>query len=244
MCLLAIFFRAVDDAPLIVGANREEIYSRPSLPPHILDGPSRSVAGTDKEAGGTWLGVNERGVLVAVTNRMKTRTVPQPRSRGLLVREMLECLTAEEAIDLATKELDLHRYAGCNIVCADSKRLMIFQAGDWLRIKPMPPGLHVLPNDDINDASEPRLAYAQSFLTERPYETSFDCVTALRQLCRHTGTDGSPAICIHGKNKGTVSSSLIVLRHDLYRSTYLHAFGPPDQTDYEDYSPLLQEIAG
>src|SRR5712691_2028599 len=35
MCLLALFFRAVEDAPLVVGANREEMYARPGEPPRI-----------------------------------------------------------------------------------------------------------------------------------------------------------------------------------------------------------------
>ena len=69
MCLLALFFRAVDDAPLVVGANREEVYARPGEPPRILQGASRAVAGVDPAAGGTWLGLNEHGLLAAVTNR-------------------------------------------------------------------------------------------------------------------------------------------------------------------------------
>ena len=56
MCLLAIFYRMVDDAPLVVGANREESCARPALPPQILDGPARAVAGVDVLAGGTWFG--------------------------------------------------------------------------------------------------------------------------------------------------------------------------------------------
>ncbi len=242
MCLLAIFYRIVDDAPLVVGANREEFYNRPADPPRILDGPCRFVAGVDLLAGGTWLGVNERGLLVAVTNRAKSRPVTQPRSRGMLVREMLECRTSREALDLATQELDLHRYLGCNVVCADSEQLVIFQAGDWLRIKPMPPGVHVLTNEDINDCHEPRVSYARDWLMHQAYDTSFDCLNALRQLCKHRGEDGTPAICLYGKERGTVSSSLIALRNSVARSAYLHAHGPPDQTLYEDYSPLLKEI--
>src|SRR3954453_5320422 len=62
MCLLALFFRMVEDAPLVAGANREEAYARGGSPPQILDGPCRAVAGLDPLAGGTWFGVNEHGV--------------------------------------------------------------------------------------------------------------------------------------------------------------------------------------
>src|SRR5437762_2476906 len=97
MCLLALFFRMVDDAPVVVGANREEFYARGGEPPQLLDGPGHGVGGRDPVAGGTWFGVNGRGVLVAVTNRMKTDAPAQPRSRGLLARELLACPTAKVA---------------------------------------------------------------------------------------------------------------------------------------------------
>ena len=67
MCLLALFFQVVDDAPVVVGANREEYYQRDGEPPRLLEGSVRAVAGVDPVAGGTWLGVNEYGVLAAVT---------------------------------------------------------------------------------------------------------------------------------------------------------------------------------
>src|SRR5262245_5756149 len=157
MCLLALFYRVADDAPLIVGANREEAYARGGLPPQLLDGPTRAVAGLDPVAGGTWLGVNEQGVVVAVTNRPKSQLPDQPRSRGLLARELLACSSAAAAVDQAARELDSGRYAGCNFLCADLDRAVVLHGGDWLRIRPLPPGLHVLGNGDVNDATERRI---------------------------------------------------------------------------------------
>src|SRR5438105_5742894 len=119
MCLLALFYRVVEDAPVVAGANREEFYSRGGEPPQILDGPLPAVAGLDPVARGTWFGVNQRGVLVAVTNRPKSDVSPKPRSRGLLARKLLGCPTAAVAVDTAARELDRRPYAGCNIVCAD-----------------------------------------------------------------------------------------------------------------------------
>src|SRR5262249_24728326 len=119
MCLLALFFRAVEDAPVVVGANREEMYARGGEPPRILEGPCPALAGVDPIAGGTWLGVNAHGVIVAVTNRVKTTLPHQPRSRGLLTRELLACPTAAAAADMASRELGKNLYAGCNLVCAD-----------------------------------------------------------------------------------------------------------------------------
>jgi hypothetical protein len=242
MCLLALFFRAVDDAPVVVGANREEAYARGGEPPQVLPGSPRVVAGVDPQAGGTWLGVNEHGVLVAVTNRHNAQVPPQPRSRGLLARDLLGCPTAAAAVDLAAHELGTHQYAGCNFLCADQERAVVLHGGDWLRVQPLPPGLHVLTNRDVNSVSDPRLAYAAWWLGQHEYYSGADCLNALRRLCGQTGQDGPP-MCLHGEEGGTVSSSLIALRRSLHDSTYLHAQGPPDRTPYTDYSRLLRQIA-
>jgi uncharacterized protein with NRDE domain len=242
MCLFALFFRAVDDAPLVVAANREEFYRRQGTPPQILPGPPRAVAGLDPQAGGTWLGVNEYGVVAAVTNRDKAQVPAQPRSRGLLVRDLLACRTAKEAVALATRALDGSLYAGCNLVCADPERVVVVHGADWLRVVPLPPGLHVLTNRDVNSLSDPRVAYASWWLAQQPYARASDCLDAFRKLCGQAG-DGAPPMCLHGPERGTVSSSLIALRSSLADSTYLHAQGPPDRTPYLDCSHLLRQIA-
>jgi uncharacterized protein with NRDE domain len=241
MCLLALFFRVVEDAPIVAGANREEFYSRGGEPPQLLDSPCPAVAGVDPLAGGTWLGVNQGGVLIAVTNRSKSETPARPRSRGLLARELLGCPTATAAVDHAARELEGGNYAGCNIVCADAENVSIVHGGDWLRIRPLPPGLHVLTSHDVNDASDPRLGYALWWLSQRSYGSAQDCLLALKELCAQKG-NGTPALCINGEQSGTVSSSLIALRLPLVRSSYLHAQGPPDRTPYADYSFLLQQL--
>jgi uncharacterized protein with NRDE domain len=241
MCLVALFFRAVEDAHLVVGANREEIYARPGEPPQLLDGV-RAVGGVDPLTRGTWLGVNEHGVLAAVTNRRKSTLPAQPRSRGLLVRDLLGCRSAAAAVDLGRRELDSGRYAGCNLVIADRERAVVLHGGDILSIWPLPPGLHVLANRDLNDPGDARVICALGWLGQRSYQTSKDCVAALKELCGLRGGEGPP-MCLHGELKGTVSSSVFTLRASLANSVYLHAQGPPDTTAYEDYSPLLHQLA-
>jgi uncharacterized protein with NRDE domain len=241
MCLVALFFRVVEDAPVVVGANREELYARGGEPPQLLDGPVPAVGGRDPTAGGTWLGVNAHGVLVAVTNRLKSEPPPRPRSRGLLARELLACTSAREAADLATRELDQNRYAGCNFLCVDADDAVVLQGGDWLRVRPLPPGLHVLTNHDVNDSSDHRLGHALWWLGERGYAHAGDCVAALQELCADPG-NGSPPMCLHGPDRGTVSSSILALRQPLSRGTYLHAQGAPDHAPYEDCSHLLRQL--
>jgi uncharacterized protein with NRDE domain len=177
-------------------------------------------------------------VLIAVTNRHKTQVPDSPRSRGLLAREMLECESAAEAVALAAAELGRGSYAGCNFLCADLEEATVIHASDWLRVRPLPPGLHVLTSHDVNDASDRRLGHAHWWLSQRGFENADDAVRALKELCAQKGNH-DPPMCVHGREGGTVSSSIIALRADRGRSVYLHAQGPPDQTPYKDYSHLL-----
>jgi uncharacterized protein with NRDE domain len=243
MCLLALFFRVVEDAPAVLGANREEAYRRGGEAPRLHQGPCRFVAGLDPVAGGAWLGVNEHGVVAAVTNRPKEDKPERPRSRGLLVRDLLGCSTASAASLLAVRELDANRYDGCNILCVDAENATLIHGGDWLRVRPLPPGLHVLTNGDANDDRDPRLSLAAYLLGREGnrYRTSADCVEMLRQVCGRHEPD-EPAICLTGAERGTVSSSILALRPSLAKSVYLHAQGPPDRTPYTDYSDLLCQL--
>jgi hypothetical protein len=244
MCLLALLFRVVEDAPVVLGANREEDYRRGGEPPRLHEGSCRFVAGVDPVAGGTWLGVNEHGVVAAVTNRFKEEKPERPRSRGLLVRDLLNCPTASAASQLAVRELDANLYDGCNILCADADSATLIHGGDWLRVRPLPPGLHVLTNGDANDERDPRLGFAAYLLGREGYRyrASADCVEMLRQTCARN-EPGEPALCLRGDERGTTSSSIIALRPAPAKSVYLHAQGPPDQTPYTDYSDLLRQMA-
>jgi uncharacterized protein with NRDE domain len=240
MCLLAIFFRAVPDAPLVVGANREEYYARGGTAPQMLTEPAPAVAGLDPVAGGTWFGVNAHGLLVAVTNRPKTKTPADPRSRGLLTRDLLASRSAADALRQATDALGSGRYAGCNLLCADAERVAVVHASDWMRVRLLPPGIHVLANYDVNDASDPRVHFALDWLGQVGYATGTECLHALEMLC---GRAVAPAICLRGKDRGTLSSSLVLLPPRVDEGVYLHAQGPPDTTPYDDYSHLLRQLS-
>lgn len=245
MCLLALLYRMVDEAPVLAGANREEEYARPGEPPEIQESKSvRYLGGRDPRAGGTWFAVNQHGLLVAVTNRVKSDPpTGEPRSRGLLVRDMLACKSAEEAVARAVEELASNAFAGCNLLCADEKSASAIHAGDWLRVRPLPPGVHVLTARDVNDESDRRLHHALGWLSRRRYRSAEEALTSLQELCGQSGGQ-DPVICLHGPQGGTVSSTTVALRGDLAASSYRHAQGPPDRTPYQDYSYLMPKLVG
>jgi uncharacterized protein with NRDE domain len=100
MCLLAVMHRIHPDAPLVVAANRDEDPARPAVAMTVLRpaGP-RILGGRDEQAGGTWLAINEHGVMAGLTNRPGRTEGPGRRSRGELPLALARFATAQEAVD-------------------------------------------------------------------------------------------------------------------------------------------------
>jgi uncharacterized protein with NRDE domain len=240
MCLIAVYYRMFDDTPLVVAANREEDYARGGTTIARQHGPIPYLAGTDPFAGGTWLGINARRLLVAVTNRRKTSEPTEPRSRGLLVKDLLALKSAREAADAAARELSSGRYRGCNLVCADADALWIVHGGDWLRLRSLAPGIHVLTNGDVNDEFDERIRAITATLNASPARNGAEAIEQLKRIVSHTGPP--TPICLRGETHGTVASTLIALGGRPRRGRLLHADGAPDQAVYADRTDLLWEL--
>ncbi|HXE38141.1 MAG TPA: NRDE family protein, partial [Azonexus sp.] len=89
MCLIVVGWRAHPDYPLVVAANRDEFYTRPTADAVRWPDAPRVIGGRDLEAGGTWLGITEMGRFAAVTNVREPGMAKGEISRGALTREFL-----------------------------------------------------------------------------------------------------------------------------------------------------------
>jgi uncharacterized protein with NRDE domain len=236
MCLLAILYRVVDDAPLVIAANREEDYARGGTAPDLRSGPLPFIAGLDPVAGGTWLGINAARVVVAVTNRRKTKLPDRPRSRGLLTKDLLRFRTALEAKEAGLRELSTNNYAGCNLVCADADSIWVIHASDWLRCRSLAPGIHLMTNGDVNDETDERIRAAVELLRASPISSADDALDVLQVVARQATR--------RGPSHGTVSSTLLSVPDRLRRGKLLHADGAPDSTSYAVRTGLLWELDG
>jgi hypothetical protein len=128
MCTVVLLRRPGSRWPLLLAANRDELRSRPWRPPgrHWPDRPD-VVAGLDEEAGGSWLGINDHGVVAAVLNRVGSLgPATGKRTRGELVLEALDHADAAAAA-AALADLDPTAYRPFNLVVADNRDAF------WLR---------------------------------------------------------------------------------------------------------------
>lgn len=243
MCLLAIQYQLDSESPILVAANREEFYDRPSSPPSIQSGKPRILCGLDQQASGTWLGVNQNGLFVAACNRSKVLPPLAPRSRGLLCRELLRADSAREAVDTAMEELISGKYEGVNYVIADSESGWVVHGGDEVEVVELEEGLSIVGNHDANDPRDPRVALAKRLLTLQTLDSPVKFLAvASKVFARAPSPPGRPSMIIRGRSRGTVSSTLIALGKKPRDAIYQFADGAPDEAKFEDYSPLLRDI--
>jgi len=243
MCVLAIQYKAARDAHVLVAQNREEYFDRPTQAPRIQSGRPRVLCGVDRKAGGTWLGVNQQGLFVAVANRTKTIVPAEPRSRGLLCRELLNHRTAKEAADHAAKQLRTDKYLGANFVCADAKTGAVVYGGDKVQIVELIRGLHILTDGNMDDVSDQRQEYVRRLLTLQRLDSAVAFLAvASKAFSRRPGDVGRRGVVIVGDHYGTVSSTLLALTRKPQNSVYQYAPGPPPEHAYDDLSALLRQV--
>ena len=89
MCVIYFAFDPEGDRPLILLANRDEFYERPSLAAAYWEDHPHIFGGRDLIGGGTWLGVTTSGRFAAVTNYRDPLAPAKKRSRGELVSGFL-----------------------------------------------------------------------------------------------------------------------------------------------------------
>jgi hypothetical protein len=241
--MMAILYRSARNTPILVAANREEFYARPTQHPKIQPGVPRVMCGIDRQAGGTWLGVNQYGLFVATTNRRKQPLPLEPRSRGLLCRELLEARTAREAADRAVKELSSGTYAGANYVCADTRFAAVVHGGNRIEVVELTPGLHLLSNGNVDELNDERHELVRRMLTLHKLDSAVTFLAvASRAFSRKADADGRRGVVLMGPDFGTVSSTLLSLPRKIQQAVYQYAPGPPCDHPYEDLSALLRQV--
>ena len=246
MCLLAVLYRLVPESPILVAANREEYYDRPSQPPTIQSGKPRMLCGMDQRAGGTWLGVNQHGMFVGIC----TRRVPGGadtvglRNRGLVAREVLRCGSARSGIDKAMDELVTHRYEPFNMIICDSESgWVVYNNAEQNEVKPLEDGLNISSSLNLNDPVDERVQLAHRLLTLQNLDSPVKFLAVASKVFARNGTPTSRAsMVIRGQDWGTISSTLIALSPKPRDAIFQYAAGSPDEAKYEDYSPMLRDI--
>jgi uncharacterized protein with NRDE domain len=263
VCTLIALHQVHCEYPLVVAANRDELYARRTSAPQVLNQLPRVVGGRDEEKGGTWLGVSERGFFIGLTNQRSWMPPdPRKRSRGEVV------LTALAQQDLAAavawlEQLDAADYNPFNLLLGDGERLFVAYArpeAARLEFVALAAGVWALPNDRLGSPHFPKADRAVELarpLTTLPWpelQARAQVLLADHELPPPEAiVEGAAppwlpaelqrrlqALCVHTPSYGTRSASLLAIGNRRVER-YLHAEGPPCQAPLIDYGACLRQ---
>jgi uncharacterized protein with NRDE domain len=243
MCTLVLYFQVFPQYPLVIAANRDESLARPSSPPTLLNSTPWIYGGQDLLAGGTWLGINEYGLMAAVLNRRAQDPLdPRSRSRGLLCLDALKH-PSTQAAQRCVSEQPATQYNPFSLVIADPFAASFVYPDDrTLQVRHFTPGVYMLTNLNPNDPECPRISrFSPRFLQVSQSSSSaglrlLDLFAQLHQiLADHAAAqDPRSGLCLHLDGYGTCSSTLLAYSNRENRYVYLFAAGPPCQSAYRE----------
>ncbi len=162
MCLVLFAYKVSKEYPLVLAANRDEFYARPTAPMHFWENSPDLLAGKDIQRGGTWFGVNRSGRFAALTNfRNPSGINPSAVSRGGII---LDFLNTEISVPKFGEKLKrtAAKYNGYNLLYGDLNTLFCFTnvANEIQRVVP---GIHGLSNRFL-DSSWPKVVKGKKAL--------------------------------------------------------------------------------
>jgi uncharacterized protein with NRDE domain len=162
MCLVAISWKIHKEYPLVISANRDEFFDRPTLALHQWE--NGVYAGKDLCGGGTWMGFHPSGRWALLTNyRDFSKPQGEKTSRGKLVQNFLEGGEDPKSY-LESIHQEKSRYEGFNLLVSDGENLF-YLSNHGNGISQIPPGIHGLSNGLINDPW-PKVEMAKRQLAE------------------------------------------------------------------------------
>lgn len=244
MCTLVLAHRHFAGSPLVVAANRDEFLARPASGPKVRGAQPRVLSPRDELAGGTWLGLNERGLFVGITNRYGAPPDPQRRSRGLLVAQALRARDAR-GLHRELSTLAATEYNPFHLLYADAEAAFVtWSDGAQRRQYEVAPGLHVVTERSLGADDRGRTELLERLFHAEAGKGPPSC-EAMRALLAVHGPEGEPLAgsCVHADAMGYgTRSSFIYVGGARPRACW--AEGHPCDAPFADLTAELGELFG
>lgn len=149
MCIIFVAIKQHPDYPLIIAANRDEFYNRPTQVSHWWQQSPAILAGKDLKAGGSWMGISREGDIAALTNiRNPLRDIQNARSRGELIPHYLN-RTSDDATFAQSLKATSQQYNGYNLLFGHLSSLQVYN-NHTDTLTPLHAGFHGLSNHALN----------------------------------------------------------------------------------------------
>lgn len=225
MCILFLAVNQHPRFPLIIAANRDEFYARPTATSQFWQQNSDVLAGRDLEAGGTWMGINRSGYFSALTNiRAPSQPRIETRTRGELVSQYLQDTPTNYAFAQQLRA-DKQRYRGYNLMFGHWQDLQVYN-NYTDTVESVSSGFYGLSNASLNSpwpkvsAGVSELETLCKTMEDVEYEALFDLLrNDTRAADEHLPITGMPeslekqlsSIFINLSDYGTRSSTIVTV---------------------------------
>ena len=210
MCLIAIAVHTSAHLPIVIAANRDEFYDRPTRSLHRWDDAPNIAGGRDLLAGGSWLAVTREGRFAAVTN-IRGIDVANPRSRGELVGNFVR--STLDPLDYA-QQIQPDDYAGFHLITGD--RACVAHVASDVPASLLPDGIFAVSNAPAL-IDWPKIALAREAMAAALHASPGQLVDDLMRFL--TTPRGGPIeqevfVSLPDRGYGTRSSTVIVMTED------------------------------
>ena len=246
MCLIVFSWQPDSQYPLILAANRDEFYRRPTQAADFWNDSPDVFGGRDLEAGGSWMAINKNGRFAAVTNY---REVPSPAglySRGALVSDFVTgSQPASDYLHALQQQSD--KWSGFNLLIMDSTGLYYFsnRTKDH-RIFPLPHGIYGLSNH-LLDTPWPKLLRVRNSFTQALKESVPPDSKRLVELMHDSYQPPEEQLPDTGVSKGVeklLSSCFIASEDYGTRNTSVLMIDSHSQLQWVEQEYLPEGVAG
>ena len=236
MCLIAFSYSQYNNHPLILLANRDEFYHRPSQEVHTWNQPAQITAGKDLQHGGIWLGYNRFGQWGAITNYRAPKLYDKNKqSRGQILKKYLQQHTTaySYAMELNKNSLIYNHF---NVLIGDHQSLWYISSYQQ-SMHHLSPGIYGLCNGCLNEPWPKVVQLKRQFdsqlkqhlnqhtetllplaLRNKLYDLMRDTTQASLTECPQTGLapeqeQALSSIFIKSPHYGTINTSLLTLNN-------------------------------
>jgi len=229
LCTLIVFRNVDPRFPLVIAANRDERPARPTRNPAELAGGI--YAPIDLVRGGSWIGVNDRGLTASLTNRFLAPRRHGRRSRGLLVTEALAASSTAEAVAAILLQPN-GAYNGFQLFLDDGRdAALVWSNGGGYFAERLDQGIWVFTGDDDRPGSSERAEVVGNWMGIGG--PRLDNWNWLRLLLSFHGQGPEDGTCVHGPGVSMESVFSMIIRRPAGTNAWQIAWraGRPCQND-------------
>jgi uncharacterized protein with NRDE domain len=237
MCTLVFALRPAPGIVLAASGNRNEFLARPARGPLVEPGPVPALMPRDLKGGGTWLGLNARGVFACLTNRQGAVLDPGRASRGEIVVDALHAASASEVKE-RIEQVPGNRHNGFHLLFADSREAWVaIGDGTRLEVRAVLLGRVLVVTERSYGAGEGTREAEVRRESAPLFSAPGLSASMLRPPMQHHGQVPLEGACVHADDLGygTRSSLQLVVREE-GSVEFLWTEGHPCTTEASDLS--------